>query len=75
MGIPRLVLCAVLVLHSFIHAGLVFLLGTGMKTQSGQSGDLVTMQATTEGGNQGSLNCFMEWEPLLAIVNATLGSA
>lgn len=68
--------CAVLVLQvTFIHTGLVFLLGTGKKMQSGQSGDLVTMQATEKGGNRGSLNWLVEWGPSPAIVSATSGSA
>lgn len=66
---------AVLVLQvTFIHTGLVFLLGTGTQMQTGQSGDLVTMQATEEGGNWGSLIWLVEQGPSLAIITAISGS-
>lgn len=46
-----------------------------MKTQAGQSGHLVTMKATKEGRNRGSLNSLVEQGPPLAMVNTTSGSA
>lgn len=67
--------CAVLVLQvTFIHTSLVFLPGTGMKMQTGQCGDSMTMWIIEWGWNWGNLVWLVEQAPSVATISSFSGS-